>query len=790
MEFRYRYVDFGTVFRPRDGARAESAADDDPAALFANELALDVGGICWGSDGERLSVIDHHLQSAERLPSASAAVMRLGGRIQEKFHSGRASPIWLVTHRQPDFDAFCSMYLARTLIATADAGWRLPDGPIDWFAPPVAEAPPDARWMLLLSAYASHLDSGRHLACPRHRALHSVLYAALYRGRPYLTATSGATQFFDEVARAIREDDRNPLFDSVLENSVRFRPELQILDREVEAYRRDLARARIATVHLPCWRNGFEASFAEFRRTPLLADDGTIRPVHLDHAARVQADAVYLRDPECLLFKEWARTDTEAPPMRNGFLFTAVAYSGGRPHAISNRSDYFFAIDPERAAGHHLYTVWARLEAAELAAIHGSPELRERLEKADLSSRNTSRRTTCRIGFEDRAGADRAFFDDPWFDGSNFECTIVATPNRGTLIGAAGSRDDLLDDRVVEIVRRELEHSVFLADPGTGTVTMHLRDLPARSASGRARVPDPHMVALEASPPPIADGHFRFGRIQLHPDVDLFAGRLAQQVGTTLWHMLDPAGDEGVPDDVLRGHLIVSEGSVAAWGRRGIALACKPDRARYAEATEQQFVDLVKLARDVVAFADRDGNPHAVGVDEAERLTREVAHARYRLALPENQPLARFFEATGLGELLHTVRDLNIAVAGRSRNQALDDQSRRLGEHTETIAHVQTNLEWLEIIIISVYSTELARLFTESYPIFAGYDLAFVFAIAIGVAGLTAFVLKPWRMSRDRRPIVILVVIALMLSAGIAANLWFKPGGQQDSKAAAVEHRR
>ena len=222
MEFRYRYVDFGTVFRLREGERSESGSEHDASGLFENELALDVGGICWGSNDEPLSVIDHHLQTSDRFPSASAAVLRLAPKVQAKFPAGRSPLIWLVTHKQPDFDAFCSMYLARTLIETSDAGWRLSDDSIDWFAPSSEKIRPDTYWLLLLAAYASHLDSGRHLSCPKDRALHSVLYAALRRGRPYLTVTSGATQFFDEVSLAIRENGLNPLFDSVLEYSACF----------------------------------------------------------------------------------------------------------------------------------------------------------------------------------------------------------------------------------------------------------------------------------------------------------------------------------------------------------------------------------------------------------------------------------------------------------------------------------------------------------------------------------------------------------------------------------------
>ncbi len=101
MDFRYRFVDFGTVFQAGNELRSAREADLDPHTLHQNELALDVGGVCWGEDGETLSVIDHHLQRPGHSPRASTAVLQLAPQIRAKY-AGKDFPlIWLVTHKFP-----------------------------------------------------------------------------------------------------------------------------------------------------------------------------------------------------------------------------------------------------------------------------------------------------------------------------------------------------------------------------------------------------------------------------------------------------------------------------------------------------------------------------------------------------------------------------------------------------------------------------------------------------------------------------------------------------------------
>ncbi len=279
------------------------------------------------------------------------------------------------------------MYLARWILEdpNAAADWRryglhpdgwldLPDGQkINWFNLDFATVASEHRWALLLASYASMLEARRRISCPPQRALHSVLYAALKRGRDYLSETSGATEFFDEVTAVLLQQQLNPIFDSVLENSSLFTPELAMLTREAEAYQREMFAAPAARPstcrsprrHRPTSSRTRDFAHQEQRR----ASDLDAEHLLLADTFRIPTDGIYLRDPECLLFKEWARLDLENSSLGAGFEFTAIAYSGGRPDAPSNKTDYQFSIDPERANGRHLYTVWSRLQTQEVEAL-------------------------------------------------------------------------------------------------------------------------------------------------------------------------------------------------------------------------------------------------------------------------------------------------------------------------------------------------------------------------------------------------------------------------------------
>ncbi len=817
LTFRYRFVDFGTVFAGEEGIRGETQGSERPSTLFSNELVTDVGGLCLNGD-ERLAVIDHHFTRDAQFPAASAAVLHKAELIRSRFSGQRDGVFWLVTHKQPDFDAFCSMYLARWILEdeAAVVDWHdcglHPDGWLDfaerrkihWFAPDLQSVAAERRWPLLMASYASIVDNGQHFPCPRNRALHSVLYAALKRGRDYLAETSGATELFDEIKIAIRDGKKNPIFDSVLEESREFAPELAMLDREVEAYHRDVRRARKSIVYLQRSGAPFSAFFDKLKQRPLLAErDGTlcINPEHLlSGQPRVATDGIYLRDPECLLFKEWARLDLENSSLGKGFEFTAVAYSNGRPEGDPNPTDYFFAIDPERANGRHLYAVWARLQGKEVEALRA--RAKDRPKAADRPARR---------GFEGRAGTLGGFFADPWFDGQNYFCTIVATPNHGTLIGSAGIEAGLRDDSIVEAVRNEVEYSIYQGEPPGETVCVAVFDLSATKSQHDSEPRKYDIAALKQIQAP-TQRRFRFARIALRQDVPIaLAGGtgLSLQIGETLWRVLYPDLPAAPPDFAQR-HLAVGPRCVGVWGNRGIAIAYKPSLHQRTEPHEhrseddagirQDFVSIVALARDIdQLIADGEaltqvhssasalhsqllpeGSPNLAEEIAArgEVLARKAAQIKHNLTLPDSDLLRRFYDATGIDELLTTLRDLNQTAAEHLRREKMEDQARRLGESTETVAEVQSKLEWLEVFIVGVYAIEMIEAFTKRLDLRESWiNLSIVIGVPVFLV-LTVFILQPWskKASEQRggipRPAWILIIVLAGCLFGIARLLW------------------
>ena len=759
MNFRYRYVPFGTAFLPGEDLR--SNGDTEPEKLYANELVVDVGGVCRGYQGEQLHIYDHHFFRADgQFPSASAAVLHHASDIHEAFAAdkpGRDNVLWLVTHRDPDFDAFCAMYLVRSILdgSLPAGGWErfgvLPDGwrerrgaesgdsarsasgdvrhdrEIDWFKPDLSnlDGEPARRAAVLLAAYAACVDNCRRSACSRTRALHSVLYAAITRGRNYMGEESGAVEFFRAAREAITVRKLNPLVDSVLENNREFTPELSLLDREGELYQRDIKRSRRAMVDL--LEVPFQSWFPAVEAQSLFSDDKELRmaEAHLQAGAerRSQTDGIYLRDPECLLFKEWARLDTENSSLGTGFIFSAIAYSSGRPGAAKNKTSYFFSLDPERAGNRHLYNVWARLQAEEVRS------LRSQEQQADesVSAEN------CRKGFEGRAGTLARYFDDPWFDGANYRCTIVATPARGTLIGEPGNRSDLSDDPVTELVRQELELSLFHSQ-------VKVRHLPAtlKNKPGPSPQPCPILSALEIALVPYAC--LRFAKVRIKEDVGLLHRPMSEQIGRTLWRVLEGREGAGVPSDFSERHLLINVDWVGVWSRRGAAIAYKESGELDALRFERLFEDFASLSCEVEELISAKSN-HSTDpqvIETAHRLTGEAAKLKRDLALPENRLPSRFFEAVRFGEVLEMVRDVQTA------------------SNIAIVAHVQGMLEWIEIFLVSVYAAHLSHMIG-----FHGLQVA---TAAIFGAVVTAFfVLPTWRQRGLVSAIALLVFLALLL---------------------------
>ncbi|MBV8371430.1 MAG: hypothetical protein JO036_21160 [Candidatus Eremiobacteraeota bacterium] len=704
--FRYRFVGYGTQFTPAAGLRAP---DDhaNPSALYENELAVDVGGRAYGTEGENAPILDHHFVAAGSAPCAAAAVLHRAEAIRARFAGNGAEVVWLVAHRDPDFDAFAAMYLARWLIEEDEQldwrahgidarGWYDVEGEhgrirrIDWFSPLVgARCPPRFGWAVQLAGYAACVDHARRIYCARNEALHSVLYAALSRGRPYYADENGALEFFNEV-RARLIDGANPHYDSVLANSPAFAPELAMLARENEHYERDLARARTGIVFVPVGPPDFAAAYARTCAAPL-RDEGDGEPSELGQGAERRAvDGVYLRDPECLLFKEWARIDERNSSLGQGFSFTCVAYSArdDAPPA------YYVSLDPDPGRRLHLYPVWERLQRAEIAALRAA--------NADPRARPP------RSGFEARAGGRGALFTDPWYDGASYECTIVVSPNAGTALGPAGTRADLLDDPVAALVRAELESWAYAG-------------------------------ALQRHDEPPA---YRFASVTLNDAVDVLNDALAAQVATRLWCALFDAPDTAPMPEHARAHVFRRHGLLAVWGRRGAAVAYVRAEREAAERLEGQFTEIVTLARGLDAVCGGAAEDLPARVKAGEELMTRMGRLRRELAADDGEVIEGFIDEAGFERVLETFRDVNHA-------ETLGLQTKQVIEHARVVADVQVKVEWLELLFVAIYATEVGHIIADA--LVPKYTLIFTMLCSVVVTAGAAWYLRPWESEVDEK---------------------------------------
>lgn len=665
MEFPYKYAGFGTSFSLQHG-----------------EIAADVGGRCLLYQAENSLVIDHHFHRPNNFPSASAAVLHLAPLIHARL-SG-CQEVTLITHEQPDFDAFCSLYLIRRILeggipvdgweeyGLRKNAWANPDGKnwkIDWYAPELKYLPPDRRTPVLLAAYASMVDQCKPLHCERATALHSILYAGAVRGRNW---EDGAYDFFRAAEDRINER-LNPLFDAIFDDSSEYAPELAMLRREETHYRRDIARARCTIVSLPVASAPFDQWFSDLKKLPLFdsSSEYVPAPEHLcEGHERRQEDGVFLRDPECILFKEWARADRDNSPNGQGFLFTAIAYSSRYPDAKGNKSRYFFSLDPERANGAHLYPVWARLQAAECRLA--------RQEKP----------TPSRKEFEGRLAGEPCA-DDPWYDGENYQCTIIDTPRAGTRLGSlespdlstdnggndtqirAGVLSDLSDDEAARIVRQELEWNMFVAEeelPGATKSAAPCRepskvvcicDFPTCGDTSSSRQnPDRYAIADLVSLSN-AKNALRFASVGLQrgrsggpsDGVKTQSPQVAASIGKTLWAAISDERVTTFPDEFLSLHLWFDSSSVIVWNRHGIAIASK-DMATISSQKEslEKVATVIRSAGAIAKSRDQ-----GAAFDQGRELLKTTIHLQIAATNPSNITLRRLMEATEINSIVESV---------------------------------------------------------------------------------------------------------------------------------------
>ena len=121
--FHLRFVPFGTSFKRLRNALRHTSDVPEGAALCDNEIVVDVGGCCFGysepgaTDSGKSLIFDHHFTRRDNYPSVSVAVLHHASDIVELLDPH--DEIWIVTHREADFDALCAVYLVKSLLGGA-----------------------------------------------------------------------------------------------------------------------------------------------------------------------------------------------------------------------------------------------------------------------------------------------------------------------------------------------------------------------------------------------------------------------------------------------------------------------------------------------------------------------------------------------------------------------------------------------------------------------------------------------------------------------------------------------
>lgn len=796
--FRVREVGFGTKFSKGSGKRPDGEVQSDPDVLYDNEIAFDVGGKCYGivegdpADGGpapcRDLVFDHHFvpRSGGGFPSAAAAILHSTAIIQERL--GAEELVWLVTHRSPDFDAACAGFLVRALLegTIAAEGWEEwgvhpaeriwptaestpptpPAAPYPWLdregpRPTHTQLPSDdatqqflERWgryapALYLAEYACRQDHG--LAPFGHRtcALHAILYAAQQVRRRNLGDL--AVDFFRDASRAIQERRVHPVYDPLFLAEGKYAPELALLREEEARYHRDLQKARRKLVHVPKTNRPFEDWYTRgVARSPLIQGiSGAVRPApgHLSESEKDQTfvvvDGLFIRDPEAILFKEWAREDVEHSRLGQGFLFLVVAYSGQKP-GRNNDQRYFISLHPEKCAGLHLYPVWARLTGEEFQ--HWWREQPPAVQQA-YAKFVESGDTTPEPLFPQRhqyAGR-RLWSNDPWYDGANYRCTILDTPNAGTALRP--SQDPgLRGDEVAEITLQVLTQAIFSPICTGGTEPAESRrgcllvedfatsptEAGGASEKGSSRdavcfpelLERDWMEALKSGQFPAAnllpfekvverhlpEGCLRFAVILAEPGLDFTNRPALLEIAALVWPILEPAGISTCPEDLAANHYHLMGNLLILWNRRGLCALlgrepggklCPADwenlrRVREAAAQLARIscqLDQFLRPRDA---SDASRMPPQM-LQQGRDLLLNLLELKARTRLPEMRPIAKMMGSFRFEELvatLHALHQQEVARQEKDRDETLEGFIRYVAVASVFLALVQSAADW------------------------------------------------------------------------------------------------
>lgn len=160
-----------------------------------------------------------------------------------------------------------------------------------------------------------------------------------------------------------------------------------------------------------------------------------------------------------------------------------------------------------------------------------------------------------------------------------------------------------------------------------------------------------------------------------------------------------------------------------------------------------------------------------------------LSELRYKLL--EFETLGNFTEISSR-EALNRFYDLarqalrvadSFGAVRRTISEVHDEvEAKRAGENLQTVATVQSKLEWLEVFFVSFYTAELAEVISESAHFDETYRALSVTGWALAAALVAAVSLRPWDHGHGKRKQPRRLVLGMTMAAILAFILWVASG--------------
>jgi hypothetical protein len=347
---------------------------------------------------------------------------------------------------------------------------------------------------------------------------------------------------------------------------------------------------------------------------------------------------------------------------------------------------------------------------------------------------------------EDRKGFEgRQCGGDPWFDGNNYKCTIVESPNSGSLLAKAGDAGAL--DKPVKLVREQLEYDCFESRIAKVWDHQFNGDAP-RPAKDDPQSPWKEVRIEEAEKDCPVNNSFRFAQIPLREATDLSNAQLKEQIGRSLWLLLEDQNVVTVPDDFQQRHLLGGNNLVLVWERRGIAVAYKLQAAgkvkdiyNWMRMWAWVTTRFEKLLKD-----RRAGRAEAAQIQSGKELLTELLLLKHKSSLPEGKALRRLFESTRMDDLVSTLQEFNEQDLTEIHETAEKWRDITL----QIVLAVGTGLA-LVLSWNQVEALTFKAVFGTQLPPKAGWYLCAVFIGAYFVSLICFLVRDFWRQRRGQR---------------------------------------